>query len=681
MKHEVEATGSSVPVGMRRTTVLLAWLVVAACVAMAAPVGWASMQPSRGPDLDPVPSAVVASLAWAVTGALLVNMRPRNRIGWLLVLVGALQSAANGGNTYGAYGTRVDPLWPYADWVALLTSMVYFPSLVLQASALLALYPTGRLPARWWRWPVLGVVVATAVLTIGATFDQVTYNTIAVGPAPAALPTGWWTPIGTVACFVVIIGGTATIWVATAVRLVRARGPQRVQLAWLVAAVIPLTLGAFFVPLPRIAVAAIALLVPIAVGIGIIRYRLLGIVLRPALTYGTLTAAVVGAYFCVSAFAGSLLDHGPLPGVVAAGLVAVGITPLKDRLQRGVDRFVYGARRDPLEAVTRVGGTVAAEGDALAGVLTGVADAVRAPWAAVVAVDGRPMATARPDRGYDAGEADVVAVGHEAIPLFLEGQCIGELRVGHRHHASPFTPDDRRLLGLLAPQVAVVLRAVDLAESLQVERDRVVAATRSERERLGRDLHDGLGPALAGIGLGLQAIDDAIAAADTTTAQAIVGRLREEVATMVNDVRRIIDDLRPVTLDELGLVNAVRRHADSVSAAVEVSVDIEDLPTLALPVEAATYRITQEALTNVVRHANARTVNLAMARAELPNGRHELVVTIADDGHGMTGNGAGSGVGLPSMRRRAESVGGSLEVSSDRGGTTVVARLPIEGAS
>ncbi|MET8832858.1 histidine kinase [Micromonospora sp. NPDC004540] len=654
---------------------------MAASVAMAALVGWASTQPPLGEGLDPVPAVAVAGLAWVVTGALLVTLRPRNRIGWLLVLVGALQSVSNSGNTYGAFGTRADPPWPYADWVGLLTVMIYFPSLLLQANVLLALYPTGRLPARWWRWPVLGVVIAMAVLTVGATFSQDSYDDVGAGQAPAVLPTGWWTTVGVVACFATIICGTVTIWVATAVRLVRARGPQRVQLAWLVAAVIPLTLGAFFVPLPRPVLAVVALLVPVAVGVGVIRYRLLGIVLRPALTYGTLTAAVVGVYFCVSAFAGSLLDHGRLPGVVAAALVAVGITPLRDRLQLGVDRFVYGARRDPLEAVTRVGGTVAAEGDALAGVLAGVADAVRAPWAAVVAVDGRPVAVARPDRGYAAGEVDVVAGGHEAIPLLLEGQRIGELQVGHRHHASPFTPDDRRVLGLLAPQVAVVLRAVDLMEALQVERDRVVAATRSERQRLGRDLHDGLGPALAGIGLGLQAIDDAITAADATTAQAIVGRLREEVTTTVNDVRRIIDDLRPVTLDELGLVNAVRRHADSVNGAVEVSLDIDDLPTLTLPVEAATYRITQEALTNVVRHANARTASVAMTRAQLPTGRHELVVTIADDGSGMTGPGAGTGVGLPSMRRRAESVGGSLEVRSGRGGTTVVARLPIEDAS
>ena len=149
-------------------------------------------------------------------------------------------------------------------------------------------------------------------------------------------------------------------------------------------------------------------LIPVAVGVGVFRYNLLGIevVLRRGLVYGALTAVVVTVYLAVSVLAGTQLRGDPLPGVVAAALVAVALTPLRDRLQHGVDRLVYGERQDPLRAVTRLGDQVAAdEPDLLSSVLRVITTAVRAPGATVTAPDGRLVAeygSATPRRGVPA---------------------------------------------------------------------------------------------------------------------------------------------------------------------------------------------------------------------------------------------------------------------------------------
>jgi signal transduction histidine kinase len=466
-----------------------------------------------------------------------------------------------------------------------------------------------------------------------------------------------------------VVGGTVVIWVASVVRLLRTRPPERQQLAWLLLVVVPFLLVAFLTPsIPGFL--ALGFLIPVAVAVGILRYRLLGIetVLRRGLVYGLLTAAVVGVYLVLTTVAGTRLDRGPLPGVVAAALVAVGLTPLRERLQTAVDRLVYGDRRDPMRAVTRLGDRVAAaeESDLLRAVLASVADAVHAPGAAVLAPDGSLLAT------HGASSASSKA---ELLPLRVGGRELGALQIAPRGAGEPYSDGDRRLLVALVPQVAVVVRALELAEALEVERDRVVAVTRKERDRLRRDLHDGLGPSLSGVSLGLQALQDAQAADDQATADQLLARIRDEVATAVHEVRRILDDLRPALLDSTRLPDAIRRHAAAVSTGpLQVSVDAAaDLPTLPPAVETAAYRITQEALTNVVRHAGAHHAHVTLDTSAVA-----LTVTVTDDGRGIDRASPG-GVGLASMRQRAQALQGTLRVDSGDHGTIVMAILPLNG--
>jgi len=456
-----------------------------------------------------------------------------------------------------------------------------------------------------------------------------------------------------------LLGGTIAIWVLTVARLVHARSPERQQLAWLVCLVIPFFLLGFATRFQGFAVA-----LPVAVAVGVLRYRLLGIevVLRRGLVYAVLTLTVIGVFLVVTAIAGSRLDHGPLPGVVAAPLVAVGLTPLRERVQRGVDRLVYGDRRDPMRAITRVGDSVAASGepqDLLPAVLMTVRNAVQAPGAAVLSPEGRIVAA----HGTAREGAD--------LPLRVSGQQVGTLRMAARSPREQYTDADLRLLAALTPQVAVVVRPLDLAEALEAERDRVVAATRAERDRLRRDLHDGLGPSLSGISLGLQALSTARTVGDEPTASDLLGRVRAEAGTAVGEVRRILDGLRPSALDA-GLAAAIRRHADTLAPGVPVDLDLATTLPLPPQVETAAYRIAQEALTNVLRHARASRARVALATAD-----GALRLEVADDGRGVA-TGKAPGIGLASMRHRAETLGGTLDIRSGAGGTTVLATLPLE---
>ncbi|WP_216870382.1 sensor histidine kinase [Modestobacter excelsi] len=635
---------------------------VVLCAAATALSVWVA---ARAPDLYVLDFGGVYAIVCAATGALLVHLRPRNAIGWLLVLIGLLQALSIAGNTYGSYGVdRADPDWPLARVVAQATSMVWLPSLVLPATVLVAVYPSGWLPARWWGWPVGAVAMGLAVVTVVGSLSQEAYDDNASGAAPVALPQTWWTTGLLVAAGGVVVGGAVTIWVGTVVRVVRARTAERPQLAWLVCVVLPLMVAVFLSPTPGWVTGTLALMVPGAVLIGVVRYRLLGIVVSRGLVYLALTGAVVVGYLAVAGAAAAAFGRTlpPVTGAVAAALLAVALSPARNRLQSAADRFVYGQRRDPVAAVTELGDRVASadEDDLLPAVLDTVTTALRAPAARV-----RP-----------AGEAADPA-GTVAVPLRVGGNDVGTLEVAERRPGEPFTAADRQLLAALAPQVAVVVRALELTRALERERDRVLSATHTERDRIRRDLHDGLGPSLAGIGLGVQAVQAHLGQQADPLSAGLLARLKDEVDAAVREVRRILDGLRPTPLDDIGLLAAVQRHAAALAPTMPVRVTADALPPLLPDVETAAYRIAQEALTNVARHSRARSAEVGLCARD---GR--LEVAVIDDGTGFEAAGAGrpGSVGLDSMRTRARAVGGELTVTSGPGGTRVVAGLPLEAS-
>ncbi|WP_158852220.1 sensor histidine kinase [Saccharothrix deserti] len=194
------------------------------------------------------------------------------------------------------------------------------------------------------------------------------------------------------------------------------------------------------------------------------------------------------------------------------------------------------------------------------------------------------------------------------------------------------------------------------------------------RRRLLRDLHDGLGPSLAAIGLGLRAARH-LALHDPGSASTLLARLEEEVHTAVDEIRRLVSGACPAVLARLGLIGAVRAHVASLTDRYPVQVDVQcaDVPDLPVAVQVAAYRIICEALTNVVRHAGARHCSV---RLRLDGCLH---VEVVDDGVGAVVDG-GDGVGLGSMCERAREVGGTwLMEHVAAGGTRIVADLPLAG--
>jgi signal transduction histidine kinase len=259
------------------------------------------------------------------------------------------------------------------------------------------------------------------------------------------------------------------------------------------------------------------------------------------------------------------------------------------------------------------------------------------------------------------------------VPLVLRGDAIGVITAQNRRGSDPrFTADDVRLAEAFAERAAV---AVDL--SRRVARDslqRVVSAQEQERRRLARELHDETGQALTSILLGLRAVDEA---RGEEQQRAAVEGVRELVRATLQDVRRLAVELRPKALDDFGLVAALERLADNFTEQTGIAVALESmLPAGRLPpeIETALYRIVQESLTNIVKHARAGTVSIVLGRK-----RDAVTVVVEDDGIGFEpGNVRADGLGLIGMRERVALLGGRLTIESRPGaGTTFVAEVPV----
>jgi two-component system, NarL family, sensor kinase len=267
------------------------------------------------------------------------------------------------------------------------------------------------------------------------------------------------------------------------------------------------------------------------------------------------------------------------------------------------------------------------------------------------------------------------ALAHELV-LRWHGEPLGVLAVVARPGEAELEPRDRRLLDHLAGQLAAVAYALRLTADLETGRRALVAGVEEERRRLRRDLHDGLGPQLAAVALGVSTAERALARADVDRAAGLLHAARGQLEGGVAEVRRLVHGLRPPSLDDLGLVDALRTTGPAASGELAVVFVVEgDVAGLPAAVEVAAYRIVQEALTNVVRHAG-----VAAADVRLRVGGRALELEVRDEGCGIPAQ-RRAGVGTASMRERAEELGGACAVSAAPGGGTLVhARLPFAGA-
>ncbi len=597
-----------------------------------------------------------AACAFPVVGALVATRQPRNAVGWILLAFGVIGAVQVPAGLYADHHfMHHQGPWPGDEVAAWLSDWLGQTSLFAVILFLPLLFPNGRPLTPRWR-PVVWLAV---VVLAGTTISRMFMDDY-IGDKPTWFLRNPFGVLPPVVYDVFNISGAFVLplsLVSLVLRFRRSRGDERLQLKWLVGAaavmafffISALAVSPFSATLSDISwgigiVAFVGL--PVVTGIAILRYRLydIDLIISRTLLYGGLTACVVGGYAAVIALAGVLLRDqvGIGAAVVATGVVAVMFDPLRTRLQRGVNRLLYGERDDPATAVARLAQRLeaAAAPDAvLPGVVETVAQALRLPYAAIeVEQDGRLQRVAAH------GQLAAAAV---TLPLTHGGARLGQLVLGLRPGDDGFSPEDGRVLADFAEHAGRAVHAVRLTADLQRARERIVAAREEERRMLRRDLHDGIGPTLAGITLQVD-LARSLLAGDPAGAREMVAKLRSETQAAVTDVRRVVEALRPPDLDELGLPGAVRR----LEIECEASGDLERLPAA---VEVAAYRIVQEARgVERVRIARGDALEIEIT------GRTEGVARVT------------------AMRERAGELGGTCTLAALPGGSYCVrASLPL----
>ncbi len=648
---------------MRRNIAALLGLLAVAAAGAGVGLHLATPAPARVALFD-TPEAAYGPAA-AVVAALLLWRRPGNRIAWLLLTSGLAAGLYVAGRAAAAYPVP-GAAGAAGAWLARWT---WAPAYLITIGLLPLLWPDGRAPSRRWR-PAVAFVVALLVLVVaGAAVDPEIVagraNPLGVPAVAPLIP----------ALRMVFLAGLPVVVVLAVVALVlrfrRSGAVERRQIAWFGYAVVLVTAVSAGGPWQVRLVASVA--VPLSVGVAVTRYRLWDIDALVSRTFvGAAVLAVLAVvYVAAVAWAGALLAGSTsLPGFAGAVAVAVVFAPVRTRAARAVNRVLFGARADPYRLLTRVTHDVQHAPSPVAALHLLVAETTEA-----LRLGGLEVRVVGSDgRSVTASAGGPVGEGHVRLPLVWFGEPIGELRAAPRRGTDRLDLADDAVLRELTRQCAAMAYGVRLAADLQHSRERVVSAREEERRRLRRDLHDGVGPQLAGVVMTLDTATLTLRRGRPERAADLVAEAREQAGAAVEDVRRVVRGLRPPALDELGLVEALRATGPAAATGgpqITVRVDGE-LPELPAAVEVAVYHLVQEALTNAVRHAGAGTV-----RVDLAGDRGALRVQVDDDGTGIPADRV-PGVGLRSMHERVDELGGTLSIASAPGaGTRLRATLPL----
>jgi two-component system, NarL family, sensor kinase len=611
-------------------------------------------------------TAGVFALACAVTGAVVLWQSPRHALGWLFVAVAQLLGVSNMLSEYAAR----HPALPLAVPALFVGNYIWLPGLAISAALFTPLFPDGHPPSPRWRplvWAGAGCVALVTLPLLFCTSPDVApqRNPLAASAPVQHVLEGviMGALLGALACGVV---GFALL----AVRMIRAQGQERRRIGWFFAG-FAIVGTARALPVDPVVPAIAVGFLPVALGVAMLRHRLFDgdRLLNRTLVYAVLTAGVAGVFGLTVGLASGALGGDGTGAVVAAVVIALGLAPARNLVQRGVDKLLYGQRRDPYAALSGLGQQLSASiapDEVLPVVVRTVRGALRLPYVAVtLAGDTRPAAAD--------GEPVPSIVD---LPMRHAGAEVGRLTIGLRDRQRFLDPGDERLLLSFAQQAGAAADGVRLTRDLRRSRDDLAVARDEERHRIRRDLHDGLGPTLAGVALGLDAARRSVAALAPDTAD-LLSAMEAEIKGSLNDVKRLVADLRPTTLDQLGLAEALRQYADTVTArsegALKVRTELPDLPPLPAGAEVAAYRIVLEAVTNVTRHAGASECTVAVTVAG-----GSLCVAVTDDGCGIPAVTRPHGLGLRSMAERAAELGGCCTaVAAPGGGTLVTAEIPL----
>jgi signal transduction histidine kinase len=662
----------------RRLTAVAAGLAAGgtACCALAV---WLHAWVGARADIAPLSVGdVVLGSVWPVVGALVVRARPRAATGWLLMpaaLLGPYEVLAH----YAAASALVaDRPWPLQD-AAASVGVWGFAAYFFVVPLLPLTFPDGPGPGRGWRVVVAVIVAVASVTTVARMFSPVALdvspqldNPLGVDAAP------WLRYVTLTGAFTCLLGGAVLGTASLVLRMRRARGVRRAQLQWLMLGGVVLLGGmAAAVVTERSAgratwadvLMAVGLLGPPAgIAVATVRHRLFDVelVLNRTLVLVGLSAAVVGVYAAAVLAVGFVVPPTSSLGLLLVAGCALLAASGRGVVQAGVDRLLFGLRSDPYAVVSHVGRHVAAASepvDALQRLVDALRSALRLPYVAfesddVGVVSGRPA-----------------AAGHHVVPAEVLGRRAGELHVGRRSEGERLSEEERAAVEDVAARAAALAYAASLVGDVAASRERIVLAREEERRRLRADLHDGVGPVLAGTAHQLDALARRLERQGDAESAGRARELRDRLRTTVQEVRAVVHGLRPPVLDQLGLGRALRELGAGYDTPA-FSVDVPAaLGPMAAAVEVAAYQIAGEAVTNAVRHSAAARVDVRCAVVD-----GHLLLEVRDDGRGLPSRPA-AGVGLRSMAERAAEVGGRLDLApAPGGGTTVRARLPLGAA-
>jgi signal transduction histidine kinase len=410
-------------------------------------------------------------------------------------------------------------------------------------------------------------------------------------------------------------------------------------------------------------------ILPISLTIAITKSKLwnIDVVINRTLVYGALTVATMAFYILVVGLFGNLLkvDNLSIIAFIATGLIAIVFQPLRERLQNGVNRMMYGERDNPVSVLSKLAAELEQTGspeDTLSSITKTVATTLKLPYVAIELGENNEVSIS-----YGMPKNEIIR-----LPMIYHSKTLGYFIVANRSQGEFFQSSELQLLENIARQAGAAAHATKLTAELLVTRQQLVRTREEERRRIRRDLHDGLGPQLASQTLTLTAasrlLSDDPQAADNLIKVAI-----KHAQSATEDLRRMVYDLRPPSLDDLGLIGAIQtqvRRFESDQLHIDVNLPAK-LPSLPAAVEVACYMIILEALTNISRHSKAKHCSISL----MINAGLELNVN--DDGLGIAPV-HHSGVGLNSMRQRAEELGGKFRFhSSQNKGTQLTVYLPL----
>jgi signal transduction histidine kinase len=656
---------------------IVSGLVVALAALAGAWAAWIVWGPPGIGAADLIWSTVWVS--FAVLGALIAQHPSGTRVGALFVFAGALVLVATLLDVASAHLTASGEVGDLSAWMRWLQNLLYLPALVAAVPLALLRFPTGNLVDQRLRIAEFATITAAVLVTLGDALQPGIIGDHGQVANPAAWRAGAavTAALGGVGRPIVALGVVVAV-ASLVVRWRRARHGERRQVLWLVwgagAGVLALLVREAFAlagahangTTSALIAAAIVVVLPASVAIAVVREGLYDVELLIrrsvvlAVTAVALGTGYVAAVLVVSAVTSAGRTAVSLLATVVAALLAL---PVRAAATRAVDRRLFGYRSEPYRALSSLiacARHVPEPAQALQEMAEGAIRALRLSGIRIEDTGARTLAAAGREPGPHA----------DRVPLVYQDRAVGVLIAGRRSADESLVRWELDLLAEIGGPIAAGVCALELAADVQRAGERVIYAAEEERRRLRRDLHDGIGPTLAAMSLHLGLAREG-AQPETAARLREVDRLLEQAS---GDLRRTVQGLRPPALDDLGLAGALREQLATLGDRLDTKLVVGDLGTVPAAVEAAIYRIVSEALTNVVRHAAASSVEVTL-KAETVARRAGVRAIVLDDGIGIGGTGAG--VGRRSMVERAAELGGVVAIApGGERGTVISTWLP-----